>query len=325
MIKHLVREKQFLFSFLFLIILLLASIGNTIFNDGQIRQVTALYENGNLIGAPPFPPSTHFLLGTDMHGYDLLHVIIQGAKFTIGLSACIAMLQVGFAIVFGVGIGMFLKSWSSKIEAFFDSFTIMPLTIIAYFLLVNVMSMPIDGFQQPFYQRALFEMFILTILALPTTSFYVANEVKKLFTTEFVEAASVLGGSKFHILRKHIFPQLRSTLVILLVQQFNKVLLVLAHLGVLKMFFGGTVIDHSPAKEPPRTLSFEWSGLIGDTFHMLSVHPWIALVPIVFFSLTVVAANLMLVGLQNALEKSSASKVQKVAYDLVEEKQTSNF
>ncbi|PEA55144.1 peptide ABC transporter permease [Bacillus pseudomycoides] len=258
MIKHLVREKQFLFSFLFLVILLLASIANTIFNDGQIRQVTALYENGNLIGAPPFPPSTHLLLGTDIHGYDLLHVIIQGAKFTIGLSACIAMLQVGFAIVFGVGIGTFLKSWSSKIESFFDSFTIMPLTIIAYFLLVNVMSMPIDGFQQPFYQRALFEMFILTILALPTASFYVANEVKKLFTTEFVEAASVLGGSKFH---------------------------------------------------------------------MLSIHPWIALVPIVFFSLTVVAANLMLVGLQNAFEKSSlnASKVQEVEQEIVEEKQTFNF
>ncbi|CAM4193439.1 peptide ABC transporter permease [Bacillus manliponensis] len=303
MIKYVIKEKTFLIGFSFIFVLLAASIGNTLFNDGKIRQVPIMYQDGEVVGAPPFPPSFQFLLGTDEAGYDLLHVIVQGAKFTIGLSACIAIKQVVCAVVVGVGIGTFLKRWSSKLESFFDSFTIVPLTIIAYFLLINVLTMPMKGFQQPFYQRALFEMFILTILAVPTTAFYVVNEVKKLFTKEFVEAASVLGGSKLHLVRKHIFPYLLPSLLILLVQQFNKVLLVLAHLGVLKMFFGGTVIDYSPQQEPPKTLSFEWSGLIGDKFSMIFIHPWIALVPIVFFSLTVIAANLVLMGLQNAMEK----------------------
>jgi peptide/nickel transport system permease protein len=300
--SDLIRNKKFLCGFLFLSLLLAASIANSVFNDGNIRQVQVIYENGYPVAKAPFPPSWKFPFGTDQNGYDMLHIIIQGAKYTIGISFLIALLRVGIGVAAGIVMGTFLKKWSSRIEPLFDSFTVVPMTIIAYFLLVNVLKMPFGGFPHPFYQRVLFEMFVLTVLAVPTVSFYIANEVKKLFATEFVMASRVLGGFTLHIIRKHIFLHLRPILVVLLIQQFNQVMLVLAHLGVLKLFFGGTIIDYSPMGAPPRTFSFEWSGLIGDNFEMIYLYPWIAFVPILFFSLAIIAANLMLAGVQNATE-----------------------
>ena len=75
------------------LILVLLSIGNTIWNDGQIRKVTLQYDAAGNPEVPPFSPSSQFLLGTDRNGYDLLHLVIEGAKWTIGISFLIALLR----------------------------------------------------------------------------------------------------------------------------------------------------------------------------------------------------------------------------------------
>lgn len=284
--------------FSFLLLLLLASIANTLFNDGKIRQVQVIYHNGQVVGKAPFSPSLKFPLGTDMNGYDLLHIIIEGAKYTIGVSLIVALLQIILGGLVGLLLSGYFPKLFNRLESFLDSFSILPVTLVAYFILVNVLTMPLDGFQQQFYIRALFEMAILVGLPLPTVILYLGKEVTRVLNYEFINASKTLGASTNRILFKHVLKHLWQKVIILLIQQFNQILIILAHLGLLKMFFAGTMIDHSPIQDPPKTIAYEWSGLIGNYLGLLYVHPMIVMVPIFFFTLSIICANMIMKGIE---------------------------
>ena len=85
-------------------------------------------------------------------------------------------------------------------------------------------------------------------------------------------------------------------------QQFTQTLTILLHLGLLEIFFGGTVKFLGPIEEI-ESYTHEWSGLIGVYFRSLTVHPWIPLVPITFFGLTIFSGNMIVKSLEEAMLK----------------------
>ncbi|PGZ95323.1 peptide ABC transporter permease [Bacillus pseudomycoides] len=299
--QYMKRDKRFWMSVSFIVILVLLSIGNTIFNDGHIRRVSIQFSKDGTPEVPPFPPSFQFWLGTDRQGFDLLNLVIEGAKWTIGVSVLIALLRTVFGICLGVFLGTYIKRGFTKLEAFFDSFTIIPMVMIADFLLRFAMPFNNGEATSTFFERASFEIILLTVLAVPTISLYSANEIRKLLTEEFIDAARILGGSKRHIIMKHVFPHLYSTFVIVFMQQFVQTLIILLHLGLLRLFFGGTVIFYEGEID---SYTHEWSGLIGTYFRSLTVHPWIPLVPITCFGLTIFSGNIIVKCIQDAVAKA---------------------
>ncbi|EOP60727.1 oligopeptide transport system permease oppC [Bacillus cereus VDM021] len=308
--KYIKRDKKFWFSILFLVVLVGLSIGNTLWNGGHIRQVSLQYDAQGNVEAPPFSPSSKFLLGTDRKGYDLLHLVIEGAKWTIGISAFIAMMRVVLGVFFGVILGTYVKRGFSKIEAFFDSFTVIPTVMIAYFFLQFATSFVNGEETTSFFERASFQVILLVALAVPTISLYVANEVRKLQKEEFIDAARILGGSRRRIVVKHLFPHLYMTFVLVLMQQFIQTLIIFLHLGLLEVFFGGTVGFGGMIKELD-SYTHEWSGLIGVYFRSLSVHPWIPLVPITFFGLTIFSGNMIVRSIEDAIAKVRLGEMNK--------------
>ena len=308
--KYIKRDKKFWFSILFLVVLVGLSIGNTLWNGGHIRQVSLQYDAQGNVEAPPFSPSSKFLLGTDRKGYDLLHLVIEGAKWTIGISAFIAMMRVVLGIFFGVILGTYVKRGFSKIEAFFDSFTVIPTVMIAYFFLQFATSFVNGAETTSFFERASFQVILFIVLALPTISLYIANEVQKLQKEEFIDAARILGGSRRRIVVKHVFPHLYMTFVLVLMQQFIQTLILFLHLGLLEVFFGGTVQFGGMVKELD-SYTHEWSGLIGVYFRSLSVHPWIPLVPITFFGLTIFSGNMIVRSIEDAIAKVRLGEMNK--------------
>lgn len=158
------RDKRFWISIGFLLLLVLLSIGNTLWNDGHIRQVTLQYDADENPQVPPFPPSLQFLLGTDRKGYDLLHLVIEGAKWTIGISILIAALRMVIGVFFGIVLGTYIKRGFSKIEAFFDSFTVIPTVMMAYFFFNLQMHLEAERRQQPFLKGLLFKWYYLYCL-----------------------------------------------------------------------------------------------------------------------------------------------------------------
>ncbi|MCU4771535.1 ABC transporter permease subunit [Bacillus toyonensis] len=303
--SYLKRDKRFWIGGLFLTILMILSIGNTIFNDGNIHKVILQYDKTGYPEVPPFPPSLQFLFGTDRTGYDLLNLIIEGAKWTIGFAVLVALLRMLLGIVIGFLLGAYVKRGFKKIEAFFDSFTIAPMVMICYFILSEVLIYTNGTIPAPFYQRILFQLGVIVLLSVPTLSLYVANEVRKLQTEEFVEAAKILGGGKLYIVIKHILPHLVPTFIIMLMQQFVQTLTLLLHLGLLNLFFGGTVLYGNEAD----SVTHEWTGLIGMYYPSLSSDTWIPMIPIIFFSLTVLAANKITDSVQESIEKKRAGSI----------------
>ncbi|MGG2935022.1 ABC transporter permease subunit [Bacillus pacificus] len=285
------KDKYFLISISFLILVFLISIGFSLYTNDNIPQVSIKYDEKGNVQAAPFPPSSTFLLGTDTRGYDLLHRVILGAKWSIGITFLIAILRTILSIGIGFYIAFYVKRKFRTLEGIFDSFTVIPMTLIAYFILNTVLRFENGDVPPPFYQRAIFESITLVILALPTLAFYFANETKKLLSEEFMHAAEILGGSKWHKIKKHILPNIFPICMIVLIQQFVQALILLSHLGILELFFGGTILTGG-GKEAD-SVSNEWSGLIGLYFRSLSTQPWIPLAPIACFIITIIVANLL--------------------------------
>ncbi|MEI4828574.1 ABC transporter permease subunit [Bacillus sp. FJAT-53711] len=303
------KDKGFIIGFSFLFLLLSASVANTIWNGGEVRYITALYNNEReLIGAAPFAPSWTIPLGTDKSGRDVLHMVIQGAKFTISIACIVSILRMMISMIFGIVFGLWFKKGIQLLESLFDGLHVVPLTIIAYFLLVNVLKMPIDGFPNPFWKRAMFEIIILTVLALPPLTIFIAKDIQNMWNKEFMEAAKILGGSKFHMLCTHILPHIFPRLILQCVQQVIQVLLMLIHLGLLQLFFGGTWIDYSPMQEPAKTLSYEWAGIIGQQYKLFFVTPWVVGGPILFLTFTIFALQLIAGAIERVQTKSIVMK-----------------
>ncbi|MBU8918625.1 ABC transporter permease subunit [Bacillus sp. FJAT-29953] len=307
MVLFLLKKKRFVISVLFLTTLLTLSFLNTIVNNGEIELFRFIYDdNGNLKAAPPHPPFTVFITGTDIFGYNLGQMMIEGAKWTIGITFIVTSLRLLFSLVLSAFIYPLKPRIYDTIKVIFEPFSVVPQTIIAYFILHSVLWEPVDGFSTLFWQRALFETFILVIIAIPNLTVHLSSEMRLVEKEEFIEAAKTMGGSKVYLFFKHIVPHVYEKWILLFGQQFIQVLQLLAHLGFMSLFFGGTDVPYGDLDTPPLSLSYEWSGVIGGSISYLYSYHWMVLVPIMFFVCTALSMAFINDSLEAYFNRRSA-------------------
>ncbi|SME51113.1 putative D,D-dipeptide transport system permease protein DdpC [Bacillus mobilis] len=310
------RDVRFWIGVTFLSVLMIISIGYTVLFDGNIRELTMMYNEKGELEAAPFSPSSKFWFGSDVKGRDLVQLIIEGAKWTVGASIIIAILRVIVGGGIGLLLGMYGKRSFPVISSFFDPFSIVPMVMISYFMLNEVLTFDSGAEVVPLYLRVAFQIIVLVCLAVPTVMLYVAQEVKRIKKEEFMLAATVLGGSKWHRLKRHIWPHMLPSFLLLVAQQFVSVLLLLLHLGLLKLFFGGTILFGLDAD----SVTKEWTGLIGQNFRHLTTHTWIVLIPIAFYSMTILAGNLVSNSMQDAIKLGNVKIPKSKDKEVKEEK-----
>lgn len=80
------------------------------------------------------------------------------------------------------------------------------MVMISFFVLKEVLVFENGTVPEPFHLRVIFQMVILTCLAVPTIMLYTAQEVRRIKREEFMMAATVLGGSKWHRVKNHVWP-----------------------------------------------------------------------------------------------------------------------
>ncbi|EJP97783.1 ABC transporter permease [Bacillus cereus] len=311
------RDVRFWLGVTFLSVLMIVSIGNTLFFDGNIRELTMMYNEKGELEAAPFSPSSKFWFGTDEKGRDLFQLIIEGAKWTVGASIVIAVLRVVIGGAIGLLLGMYSKRSFPVISSFFDPFSIVPMIMISYFMLNAVLTFESGEAAAPFHLRVSFQIIVLACLAVPTVMLYVAQEVKRIKNEEFMLAATVLGGSKWQRLKRHVWPHMLPSFLLLVAQQFVSTLLLLLHLGLLELFFGGTIIFGTEAD----SVTKEWTGLIGQNFRHLTTHTWIVLIPIAFYSMTILAGNLVSNSMQDAIKLGNVRRANRKKEEVKVEKQ----
>lgn len=261
------------------------------------RQIYYVAENGRAVEGAPISPSWQYPLGTDQYGYDLLGKLMLGAKYTILAALAVAALRMLIAVPAGYLLGTYLDKHRKWLSSFADSMHYIPLTLFAAYVLTPVLWMPEQGFSTTLWERIAIQVVMMALLTVPIVSILVANEAALLRDREYILAAKTLGAGRFRIIRKHLYPQMREKIAVLYGQQVMETFIVLAHLGLLNLFLGGTKVSYDPLfGDPPMSISYEWAGLFGSTFRYLQGAPWLPLMPVLFIGLAIFSVSLMMEG-----------------------------
>ena len=309
-------NKSFMTGFLFIFLTLMGSLVYGWFFDNHIPVAELrLTEDG--VKSPPYSPLEYPPFGTNNLAQSMFHILLIGAKYTLGVAFLIAALRFVISSVWGTLTELYLPKLNEWTRPFLEAFYYYPITLIAYLMLYWVLFT--DGqfngtdneFTYRFGTRVAIEILVLTLAAVPITSLTISKEVNQILRKEFMNSVQVLGGSRRHILIKHILPFLKPQLVIIFLREMIQVLILLAHLGILGIFFGGGAMKEDLFQNFVFvSLSNEWSGIIGNNFRFLfTTYWWIAISPIFLLTLTVLAFKLMLEGYQN-VQDSSGHAVQ---------------
>jgi peptide/nickel transport system permease protein len=273
-------------------------------------------ENGRAVEAPPISPYWKHPLGTDEFGYDMLAKIMLGAKYTVLGAMAVAALRMFIAIPLGFILGTYLQRYRSWINGLIDPIHYVPMTIFAVLLLTPVLWMPIEGFTTTVVERVVIQVIIMAVITVPIVAALIGNEANLLYHHEYILAARTLGASRRRIIIKHLFPQMREKMAVLYGQQVVESLIVFAHLGLLKLFLGGTMVSYDPMfADPPKSIAFEWAGLFGNSFRYLQGAPWLPLGPAICFALIILAIAAMIEGYTRATNgQVKASKKKRMKY-----------
>ncbi len=210
------------------------------------------------------PPSTRFLFGTDQLGRDLFARVVYGTWSSV-TSAGIA---VGIGLVLGGLLGLLSGFFGERVDAALGRLVDVLLAIPHFLLAVVIVSS--FGFETV-------NVAIATGLSsVAVFARLMRAEVLKTSTAVFVEASSLAGGSRWHILLRHILPNAQRSVLALAVLQFGTAILVIASLAFLG--YG----DPPPAAD--------WGLLVASGKDFPS-SPWLVVAPAVVIVATVLAIN----------------------------------
>lgn len=321
LLKRLFKRKLFLGGFGVIMGLFTASLLYFLWTGDRIPVTPLLYDESGRPLHAPYSGTVYPPLRTDEFGRDIAIVMLVGAKYTIGAAFLITVLRVVPALLIGVILQFFAKKLKRPLKSIADSIHYFPVTLLA-FLLLNWVSLEGVLMQEEvpsFGVQIILYTLVLSIIFIPLNSVLIANEVELIYQKEFIECSRTLGAGKWRILTKHIRPFLVPRLFIIFIREFIQTLILMAHLGILRIFIGGTVFktnlfDMSKAVSP----TSEWAGTLGMWWDFLwTSYPWIAFIPILLLTGLVLAAKAMVDSLEDVMAseervvKPDVEKVQK--------------
>lgn len=277
-----------------LLFIFLVSVFWPIVKEEPVAQSFLYDENGAVVDTTPYPPSSLYWLGTDREGRDLFYLLVIGAKWTM----LFALMVTVFRIILATFLGVWLKNCftSSWVEGLLQAFSFVPQSLVAIiwlspFLMYELRSAsPLTMTQSIFLQ-----LIVLTMAGVPTTAKMIGETVRHIHSHDFIDSARVLGGSPFHLVKRHVFPHLFPRLILLTGRQLVQVLNLLLHLAIFHIFIGGTVITSGQEHDQYNAYSsatYEWAGLIGSQYGELLLEPYIVFFPVMAYSLLILLMNM---------------------------------
>lgn len=221
------------------------------------------------------------LLGTDTLGRDLESRIIHGAR----ISAIIGVSAVLLAGTVGVLLGLLSGFYGGLVDGVIARAADIALTIPYLVLAVAVVAVFGGGL-----------VTLVMVLALSTWVTYtriVRGDVLVLRRSEFVEAARAIGSSNARLIRRHLLPNVSTSIIVVATQQLAAMILYEAALS----FLGLGVRPPTPT----------WGGMVADGRSYLANAWWVSTLPGVAILLTVVAVNWLGDWLRDELDPRNTS------------------
>ena len=247
-----------------------------------LAPVLAQNQAGLGLGATPIGPgwTGAYLLGADGQGRDVAARLLYGGRTSLSIAAVATALTLAIAGALGV-LAARAGGWvDAVLRWLLDLVWAFPVFLLAISLsAVLASSAQADSLMLP--------MVILGLVFIPYVARPVRVQVLGLNHADFVVvAATALGGSGAHIVRRHILPPVGATLLLFAPTILAFDLLTEASLSVL-----GVGVQ-SP--------SASWGTLIADGQALIYTRPIVAIAPGLAVVITVLALNLLADGMRDA-------------------------
>ncbi|MDN3026539.1 ABC transporter permease [Streptomyces sp. S.PB5] len=145
-------------------------------------------------GDPLESPSGEFPLGTDRFGRDLLGLLIWGARVSLLVGLLAAVLSVAIGSLIGITAGHFRGRYDTVMMRITDWFLVMP-TLVLAIALATVMSRSLGTI-----------ILAIGVTTWPTTARLVRAQTLAVESRPYIERAKALGGGHWHIMSRHVLP-----------------------------------------------------------------------------------------------------------------------
>ncbi len=224
---------------------------------------------------PPFVSATH-ILGTDDLGRDTLSRLLHGGQVSlaVGIVAMIATVVTGtiIGIVAGFRGGMI----DALLMRFVDTMLCFPqvflLLVVAAFITPSLLSISL----------------IIGLTSWMEVARIVRAEILRLKAQDFVQAAHALGASNSRIMMKELAPNIMAPVLVAATLKVATAVLMESYIS----FLGYGV-------QPPLA---SWGNMLTNAQGYFDTSPWLAILPGVMITLTVMSFNFLGDGLRDALD-----------------------
>ncbi len=208
-----------------------------------------------------------FLLGTDQVGRDLLSRIIYGTRISLMVGFLGVLISMVIGTILGLVSGYFGKWLDDFIMRIADIQLAFPFILFA----IVIMSVLGTGIWK-----------IIIILGLTYWVGFarlIRGQVISLKEQEYIQAARAIGGTQFRIIRKHILPNVLSSILVLGTMYIAEFILLEASLTFLGLGVDPTIPS--------------WGGMLADSRNYVTTAWWTATFPGIAIMLTVLGFNLL--------------------------------
>lgn len=227
------------------------------------------------------PPSAAHPMGTDNNGRDILARFLQGAGISLLAGCAVVVAGAAVGALAGVAAGFLRGAIDVMTMRVMDALLAFPPLILAMAVTIGLGVGIVTACVG------------IVLSTIPWYARLIRSEVLRVSALPFVEATRALGARRWHIARRHILPQVSTTLVVQAAGAFGYTIVALAALG----FVGLGAQIPTP----------EWGAMITDGLqYTLTGQWWISMFPGLGLLLAVGAANLLADRLRDLLDPRGA-------------------